>query len=99
MIPVWGDMNLLPYSMLIVEVTDTASPRNIYKGAISTEHSSSELRVIGTTVYRFDKYFLHLKGILYLIPFYVVHLNLGPDSREPLVQMNCVHLIIPPNIR
>ena len=32
----------------------------IGKGAISTEHGSSELRVIGTTVYRIDSCFLHL---------------------------------------
>ena len=29
-------------------------------GAISTEHSSSKLRVIGTTAHRVDFYFLHL---------------------------------------
>ena len=29
-------------------------------GAISTEHSSSELMVIGTNAHRFDSYFLHL---------------------------------------
>ena len=29
-------------------------------GAIATEHSSSELRVIGTNAHRVDSYFLHL---------------------------------------
>ena len=30
-----------------------------YRGDISTEHSSSELKVIGTNVYPVDSYFLH----------------------------------------
>ena len=32
----------------------------LYFGAISTEHFSSELRVIGTTARRVDSYFLHI---------------------------------------
>ena len=35
-------------------------PMGNFTGAISTEHISSELRVIGTNVHRVDSYFLHL---------------------------------------
>ena len=63
-------------------------PRQIFKdssillsGAISTEHSSSELRVIGTNAHRFDSYFLHLTMHTYnLTLLYVVQLTLSSDE-------------------
>ena len=65
-------------------------------GAISTEHSSSDLRVIRTNVHRANSSFLHLTmHIPNLTLLYVVQLTLSPDN--PLLRrINCVHLIIPP---
>ena len=37
-----------------------ALPEGKRKGALSTEHNSSELRVIETNAHRVDSYFLHL---------------------------------------
>ena len=65
------------------------SERQVYRwqdGAISTEHSLSELRVIGSNVHREDSFFSSPNNA-YLT--YVVQLTLSLENP------NCVDLIIP----
>ena len=46
--------------ILCVLILPFILPKRLISGDISTEHSASELRVIGTNVYPVDSYFLHL---------------------------------------
>ena len=63
-------------------------------GAITKEHSSSELRVIGTNAHRVDSYFLHLT--MHTLP------NPSIQSSQPLVQRilssNDCSFDYPPNV-
>ena len=46
----------------VMNQTTNDQKRTIYSdGVVSTEHSASELRVIGTNAHRDDSYFLHLR--------------------------------------
>ena len=53
---------------------------SINVGSISTEHSSSELRVIRTNAHQVDSYFLHFTMHTYLTLFYAVQLTLRLDN-------------------
>ena len=66
-VPVWSfqteiddDMLGQKYGIWLAKSLRYLSPYITCVGAISTEHSSTELRVIGTNDHRVDSYFLHL---------------------------------------
>ena len=75
------EISRVSLSSHIAQASSLHSVILLFHGAISTEHSSSELRVIQTNDHRVNSYFLHFTYNAYPTkPFDVVQLILSPDN-------------------